>query len=231
MSTALLLSAVFLSAPAAAASFDCGKASTPAEKTVCGDMLLSALDGRLGKAYAAARKAGEFSEEVRQTARDFQSDRASCDTDKGCILATYIAVLQNFGSMGKPDPLPSLVSADLIADGNAPRSNDLPNRIGECVTTQIESVHPRLAGDGPPTDEDYDFGTGIGYANGGVGVSYEREEEIIRSKPGDAVTLCLISIPRHCPPGDHRGRFYTATNSRTGGTWTLPDSQHMCGGA
>ena len=31
--------------------------------------------------------------------------------------------------------------------------------------------------------------------------------------------------------GDQRGRIYQARNLRTGGTWTLPDSQHSCGGA
>jgi hypothetical protein len=51
------------------------------------------------------------------------------------------------------------------------------------------------------------------------------------SKPRDPVKLCLISIPKNCPPGDNRGKVYTATNLRTKKTFTLPDSQHSCGGA
>ena len=43
--------------------------------------------------------------------------------------------------------------------------------------------------------------------------------------------MCLTSIPKHCPPGDDRGRKYTATNLRTRGSWSMADSQHMCGGA
>ncbi len=52
-----------------------------------------------------------------------------------------------------------------------------------------------------------------------------------RSRPGDPVRICLVSIPKHCPPGDNRGRTYKTTNLRTHRAWTLPDSEHMCGGA
>jgi hypothetical protein len=55
--------------------------------------------------------------------------------------------------------------------------------------------------------------------------------EVDESRPGDRVSMCLVSIPKDCPPGDDRGRTYKATNKRTGHTWTLPDSEHMCGGA
>ena len=48
---------------------------------------------------------------------------------------------------------------------------------------------------------------------------------------GDPVTLCLVSIPRNCPPGDDRGKVYSAANWRTQERWSLPDSQHSCGGA
>jgi hypothetical protein len=41
----------------------------------------------------------------------------------------------------------------------------------------------------------------------------------------------LVSIPRHCPKGDNRGRVYRTTNLRTHKSWKLPDSEHMCGGA
>jgi hypothetical protein len=41
----------------------------------------------------------------------------------------------------------------------------------------------------------------------------------------------LVSIPKGCPKGDHRGKIYKATNLRTHGQWTLPDAEHSCGGA
>ena len=60
-----------------------------------------------------------------------------------------------------------------------------------------------------------------------------RDEAItrLRPAPGDKVLMCLVAIPHDCPPGDDRGRVYTVTNMRTAATWTLPDSQHSCGGA
>ncbi|MBO0902282.1 lysozyme inhibitor LprI family protein [Jiella sonneratiae] len=226
-----LLAAVVAAGPAAAASFDCRKAATPAEKIVCGDLLLSELDGRLGKAYAAVTKAGDFADEAKGTARNFQAVRAKCGSDKGCILAAYVGVLQSLQNLGAPNAAPGSVSAQTIAAGDAPRSGKLPQSIGACVTTTIAGIHPRLGDGSPPKDADYDFGTGVEYDNGGYGVSYEREAALLRSKPGDTVVMCLVSIPHDCPPGDERGRFYLATNQRTGESWTLPDSQHMCGGA
>ena len=61
--------------------------------------------------------------------------------------------------------------------------------------------------------------------------TYEQVAAVNGSRPGDRVITCLVSIPRGCPPGDDRGRLYTTTNLRTEDSWTLPDSQHRCGGA
>ena len=54
---------------------------------------------------------------------------------------------------------------------------------------------------------------------------------IEQSKKGDPVRMCLVSIPHPCPKGDDRGRVYKTTNLRTHKSWSLPDSEHMCGGA
>jgi hypothetical protein len=74
-------------------------------------------------------------------------------------------------------------------------------------------------------------GTSIEFTNGIYLVSYDTVPEAESSKPRDPVKLCLISIPKNCPPGDNRGKVYTVTNLRTKKTFTLPDSQHSCGGA
>ena len=63
------------------------------------------------------------------------------------------------------------------------------------------------------------------------GVSYESVPAVDASRPGDPVRTCLVAVPQGCPPGDDRGREYRTTNRRTGRSWTLPDAQHMCGGA
>ncbi|MCE7028245.1 lysozyme inhibitor LprI family protein [Jiella avicenniae] len=226
----LVIGSALAAAPAAAASFDCIKASSPDEKAVCADPLLSELDGRLGRAYRVAR-AGSFADEAKTASRNFLTDRAGCNTDRACLVASYVGLLQFFQNIGAKAAASEEVTAETIAKGNAPRSKELPKTIGACVTTAIASVHPRLGDGGPPKDSDYDFGTGVEYDNGGRGVSYEREAALLRSRPGDPVVMCLVSIPHGCPPGDDRGRFYLVTNQRTGESWTLPDSQHMCGGA
>jgi hypothetical protein len=103
------------------------------------------------------------------------------------------------------------------------RAEALPTEVGECSETTIEDIGYRLA--------DPDSGSAVSYANGGVQVSYDTIPEIHRSRVGDEVKLCLVSVPEDCPPGDDRGKVYSATNLRTGENWEAPDSQHSCGGA
>jgi len=103
------------------------------------------------------------------------------------------------------------------------RAEELPTEIGQCSETTIADIGYRLG--------DPDSGSAISYANGGGQVSYDTIPEIHRSRVGDPVRLCLVSIPEECPPGDDRGKVYSATNLRTGESWEAPDSQHSCGGA
>jgi len=123
---------------------------------------------------------------------------------------------------------PSLVGAAVfaflsVAPVPQAKADPLPTKIGACSTTTITDIGYRL--DTP------DSGSAIAYANGGGQVSYDTIPEIHRSRIGDKVKLCLISLPENCPPGDDRGKVYRATNLRTGDSWEAPDSQHSCGGA
>lgn len=99
-----------------------------------------------------------------------------------------------------------------------------PTRIGQCVGTRVKEVGTRL-------ENTPGSGSLVTFTNGGVQVSYDQVPEVDESRPGDRVSMCLVSIPKDCPPGDDRGRTYKTTNKRTGQSWTLPDSEHMCGGA
>ncbi len=104
------------------------------------------------------------------------------------------------------------------------RGKRCPRKVGQCVRTEISELGSRL--EGAP-----DSGSAVAYANGVTGVSYDVVTPLRRSRVGDPVTLCLVSIPRNCPPGDDRGKVYSAANWRTQERWSLPDSQHSCGGA
>ncbi|MCW4114557.1 hypothetical protein NPA31_006230 [Aurantimonas sp. MSK8Z-1] len=224
-----LMMLVLPAGAAGAASFDCARASTADETAICADPLLSDLDSLLGRSYAEA-KIGGF-DDVRTLARDFLADRTACRGRRACLISTYLAVLDQLHDRGASQPVPRRLTADLIAAGAAPDTGQLPQTVGACVSTRVDAVHPRLGDGGPIRDSDYDSGTGIEFANGGYQVSYAREKALITSRPGDPVTMCLVAIPHRCPPGDDRGRFYTVTNQRTHATWTLADSQHLCGGA
>jgi len=109
-------------------------------------------------------------------------------------------------------------------------ADPLPTTIGQCTNTTIKDVTSRLE---DSTTHQWIPGSGsaVDFANGGYQVSYDTVAAIIKSRPGDPVKMCLVSIPRGCPPGDNRGRMYKTTNLRTHGVWTLPDAEHRCGGA
>ena len=102
-------------------------------------------------------------------------------------------------------------------------------RVGLCAISRIKWVGGRL--EGPLAPGGASSGSAFALDNGVYGVDYGRVPAVDRSKAGDRVRVCLIALPRHCPPGDDRGREYRVLNLRTRQSWTLPDAQHMCGGA
>ncbi len=128
-------------------------------------------------------------------------------------------------------PLAAALLLPLAPSSAAP----LPSRLGDCRPTFIREIHYRLSAADANGVQIPIAGSGsaVRYTNGGYQVSYETVPAIHRSREGDPVELCLTFLPdcREAPRGDVRGRVYRARNLRTGGTWTLPDSQHSCGGA
>jgi len=120
-----------------------------------------------------------------------------------------------------PPAAPRPTSPSPLPDAD---TSQAPTSVGMCVQTEIASLGSRL--DGAP-----DSGSAISYANNIYGVSYEVVDAVRSSRVGDPVTLCLVSIPQDCPKGDDRGKVYSATNLRTRQGWSLPDAEHMCGGA
>src|SRR6185437_6147800 len=110
------------------------------------------------------------------------------------------------------------------------RAGAVPVRVGTCARTAIREVSQRLE-DGVTHRPMPDSGSAVEFANGLYQVSYEQVPEVNQSRRGDPVFICLMSLPQHCPPGDVRGKLYTTTNLRTEESWTLPDSEHGCGGA
>ena len=106
----------------------------------------------------------------------------------------------------------------------------VPSRVGECARTRIKTIGHRLE-DGFTHVPMTDSGSAVSFANGLYQVSYDELPVIHRSRRGDPVLMCLVSLPTDCPKGDDRGKVYKTTNLRTHRSWTLPDAEHSCGGA
>ncbi|WP_456715660.1 hypothetical protein [Bradyrhizobium sp. USDA 4353] len=119
----------------------------------------------------------------------------------------------------------------------APVLVETPTKIGECAERTIAEISPRSSerpNEGLPRKQPKpgkDGGSYVRYTNKDTQVSYEWSAALAHSKVGDRVRMCLVSIPKDCPPGDDRGRVYETTNVRTNESWTMPDDPHMCGGA
>ena len=118
----------------------------------------------------------------------------------------------------------------LVGAAGAASAAPLPAAVGQCSETTIAKLGERLE-DGATGQPIPGSGSAVTFANRGYQVSYDEEPGIRHSRRGDPVRICLVKLPQNCPPGDHRGRIYTTTNLRTGASWTLPDSEHSCGGA
>ena len=232
MRLALFLAALSVAGPAAAASFDCTAASSPDEVAICADPHLSALDVLVDRAYGEARKGYGGAPDAKDRAhalddaRDFNARKRRCGADLGCLTAAHVGALEDFGAYGSSVRVPAWIAATAMTPSVPAETRRLPAREGDCARTRVTDVGGRLEG-----DADFSSGTRVGFANGGAQVSYDRVPAIVASRRGDPVLMCLTSIPKHCPPGDDRGRSYTSTNLRTRGSWSLADSQHRCGGA
>lgn len=195
---------------ARAASFNCAKAASPTELAICSSPALSALDAQLGAAWAqrVARDPG-----LRPIERGWIAVRdVGCGKDVRCLTRMTRARLAWLKS-------------------GAPMPTALPRTPGTCSASRIKAVGYRL-GDGIGLVGDSEgSGSMVVEANGAQEVFYDQIPDMDHSRAGDAALVCLIDLPHDCPPGDVRGKVYGVANLRTGGAWSGPDSEHLCGGA
>ena len=136
------------------------------------------------------------------------------------------------GAISHPLALALLLMATpgVGADFPPPPRGRLATVPGTCAFTRVLWVGQRLW-DPVTRKAAQDSGSAITLINGVYGVSYDQEPRVNRARRGDPVMTCLAKLPRHCPPGDQRGKLFTTTNLRTQESWTLPDAEHGCGGA
>jgi hypothetical protein len=137
---------------------------------------------------------------------------------------TAASASDQVASTTPPPPPPPPPSGEAPAGAAPAAESGLPTEIGACVTAHVKEVSTRLV-DLPGS------GSEITFDNGGRQVAYDQVPAVDAAQPGDVVRMCLVSVPEGCPPGDDRGKQYITTDLRSHGTWSLPDSEHSCGGA
>ena len=81
----LAVAGIMRPAPAAAAAFDCAKATTAVERQICVDPNLSRLDEQQAAAFTTARSRSPNPDVVLNEQRAFLRRRAACDNSQ-CIL-------------------------------------------------------------------------------------------------------------------------------------------------
>lgn len=199
--------------PESATSFDCKKAKLRVEQMICHNMILAMEDGSMGESlYFMKREATPAGRAALiRSQRAWLERRNSC-ADYQCVETAYEHRLREL---------------QRIADVRARYMMRNVTRVGQCETTKIDWIGPRLEeveGEAPD-------GTSVRFEDGVGQVSYDREPEVLASRVGDPARVCLLSIPHNCPPGDERGKVYRVKNIRTGKRWELSNSSHSCGGA
>lgn len=106
-------------------------------------------------------------------------------------------------------------------------------RQGQCFSTRVREVTFRLF-DGSKGRSVPGSGSKILFADGHENVEYDQVPAIDTSRPGDAILLCVRSLPAgppSCPANDTSGIVYKVKNLRTGKSWESSDATHTCGGA
>ena len=91
---ALLPGAFLLATPANAASFDCARARSPDEVTICRSLALSALDSEMGGLWYAYAKVPMYMGGTgarRDEAQAFLARRRACGRGVACLTIAYRA--------------------------------------------------------------------------------------------------------------------------------------------
>lgn len=84
------------------ASFDCAKASTVVEKSICSNASLSTLDDQLTAIYSKAFKASSAQSELKKQELDWIKTKRNICTTEDCISAAYSSRIAEFNLLDQP---------------------------------------------------------------------------------------------------------------------------------
>ena len=97
---------------AAAASFDCAKAGTRAEKLICATPALSKADEELGRQYKAARAATKDARALRQAQMGWIRRHRDACADAACMLEAYERRIAELRATARPGGRTGTYSVD-----------------------------------------------------------------------------------------------------------------------
>jgi len=100
------------SLPVHAASFDCKKATTAAEKMICSNSSLSSLDEELAKVYLQALTSASDREALKKEQRDWVKKKRNLCINVDCLFSSYQARIAQ-------------LKADAAARGKAPSAGEI----------------------------------------------------------------------------------------------------------
>lgn len=104
--TGFLILAVTILKPVYAASFDCSKASTVVEGSICANATLSDLDVQLSAAYKKARATSADPAALQKDQLAWIKNRNTCGANVNCLTESYRLRIQQLsaGSVGSANP-------------------------------------------------------------------------------------------------------------------------------
>ena len=204
MRWALGLLALLLLAPAAPAatpSFDCAKAASAAEKLVCSDPALSALDQELARLFALARDDPDLGADQRATLiamqRGWIKGRDDCwkaDDLRTCVVDEYLSRIldlrqESAAARGADAAGISLGPFAVTCEG-----------FGQPIALTIAKTNPELAWlewpDGYLALTQTMSGSGVRYASEGEGgetVFWMKGKDATFDRPGQSSLTCRIA--------------------------------------
>jgi uncharacterized protein len=131
-----------------AASFDCSKATTAQEKTICNTPSLSSLDEKLAKIYKESMANALDPEALKSEQRAWLKETRSCNADPACLGRSYetrISLLlpkkSDVQHQSQPEPQPAILPSSDSSTSTTPKSVASDPNNSETVTNTSPSAN------------------------------------------------------------------------------------------
>lgn len=116
----LILATLFCASTSYAASFDCSKAKSPTEKTICSTTSLSDLDEILVLSFNKAVAGSADAKALKTAQQAWLKTREACESDVDCITQAYTSRISDLMALVAKTPSKSTASANTPAKPTAP---------------------------------------------------------------------------------------------------------------